>query len=604
MRLYVDTETAPVREGLKAPPLACVSACGDVGAAQLFGARPGVELVLEALDRETPIVGFNFGFDTCVLMANDRRTVGPILRAYEQGRVGDSMLRAVLQNIDQGRQVEEYSLEDQAALRGVKLEKGLGDKYGPLVGTDPATWEPRYQQYPKEDVVATRLVYQDQDKDARLFHDEPAQARAAFALQATSNWGLRVDKEAVKSLRLTLERESHALRTKLRAQRIVRPDGTRDMGVIASLIEATVENPVLTGKSKKVSTAAEVLETIPAAWCADLVRYAEVQGLLSKYIGYLSESSVVQSWFWPLLVTGRCSSRNPNVQQFPRDSAIDGDAAVRSVREVFIPRDGNVYVGCDYDTLELRTLAQVCLSVLGESKLADALRAGFDPHLWLAAILAGVEYDEALARYKAGDKKISDLRQMAKPANFGFPAGMSSRTFVTYAWRSYGVKLDLIQAERLREAWLQAWPEMARYWAFIKSVIHSTGGKIQHLGSKRWRGGLFFTSAANTFFQGMAADGAKAALFEVVRRCLSVPTSALYGCMVVNFIHDEIWLEAPEHRAHEAAQELSAVMCEEMSRFVTQIPIKASPVLMRRPYKGVKPVFANGRLVPYERKAA
>ncbi len=77
----------------------------------------------------------------------------------------------------------------------------------------------------------------------------------------------------------------------------------------------------------------------------------------------------------------------------------------------------------------------------------------------------------------------------------------------------------------------------------------------------------------------------------------------MYGCRPVCFIHDEIIMETPIAQAHEAALEQERVMCEAMSMYTPDIPIRASPALMRRWYKGADRAFdAHGRLIPWEPK--
>ena len=95
----------------------------------------------------------------------------------------------------------------------------------------------------------------------------------------------------------------------------------------------------------------------------------------------------------------------------------------------------------------------------------------------------------------------------------------------------------------------------------------------------------------------MAADGAKRAFYQTVKECF-LPEGTLAGCRAVNFIHDQIILETPEQRAHEAAMRLKEVMEKEMSFFVKDVPINATVCLTRRWRKGAKPKFENGRLVP------
>ncbi|MEI6806161.1 MAG: hypothetical protein WCK49_06600, partial [Myxococcaceae bacterium] len=69
----------------------------------------------------------------------------------------------------------------------------------------------------------------------------------------------------------------------------------------------------------------------------------------------------------------------------------------------------------------------------------------------------------------------------------------------------------------------------------------------------------------------------------------------------VNFLHDEIMLEVPEERGHEAATQLAEIMVREFNHFTPDVPVKASPQLMRCWSKNAKPIYnAQGRLVPWQ----
>src|SRR5262249_3121087 len=96
----------------------------------------------------------------------------------------------------------------------------------------------------------------------------------------------------------------------------------------------------------------------------------------------------------------------------------------------------------------------------------------------------------------------------------------------------------------------------------------------------------------NTMFQGLAADGAKEALWQVARRCYErrYRGNALHGSRPILFLHDELILEVPEDRAPEAADELARVMVESMRLWVRDVPIKAEPRLMDRWRKDAKEV--------------
>jgi len=286
-------------------------------------------------------------------------------------------------------------------------------------------------------------------------------------------------------------------------------------------------------------------------------------------------------------VTGNC--QNP-----PREGGF---------RACFVPRPNHVYVFSDYSTLEMRSLAQVCLDAFGFSALADALNEGKDPHTIFAAYLLGIEYEEALARLEAGDDETTQTRAASKVANFGFGGGMGAEAFVDFAWSSYHVLVSIEKAQELHGAFRRLWPEMEKYFAYCSSLM-GVNGEAEYIEFPRSglvRGKVRYTAVCNGFFQNLAAMGAKASLYEVTKECFLDRSSPLFGCHPVFFLHDEIGMEVPyddPERASRAADRLSEIMREVMSRWIPDIQILAEPVMSRRWYKGAKPVRVDGVLVP------
>lgn len=108
--------------------------------------------------------------------------------------------------------------------------------------------------------------------------------------------------------------------------------------------------------------------------------------------------------------------------------------------------------------------------------------------------------------------------------------------------------------------------------------------------SGRVRGGVSYTQARNTPFQGLAADGAKLALWELIYR----------GYRVVAFIHDEFLIELPIDADHtKEACNIEKILCDAMSQFTPGIRIECEYALMDRWRKDAVAVFENGRLVPW-----
>jgi DNA polymerase I-like protein with 3'-5' exonuclease and polymerase domains len=116
------------------------------------------------------------------------------------------------------------------------------------------------------------------------------------------------------------------------------------------------------------------------------------------------------------------------------------------------------------------------------------------------------------------------------------------------------------------------------------------GGVITLTG--RVRGRVGFTQARNTPFQGLAADGAKLALWALVRA----------GYRVVAFVHDEFVIELPEDADHTLeARKIEALLNREMENVTGGVPVACEYALARRWSKRAKPRFDDsGRLVVCE----
>jgi hypothetical protein len=108
----------------------------------------------------------------------------------------------------------------------------------------------------------------------------------------------------------------------------------------------------------------------------------------------------------------------------------------------------------------------------------------------------------------------------------------------------------------------------------------------------RVRARVNFTQARNTPFQGLAADGAKLALWALVSA----------GYRVVAFVHDEFVIELPEDADHAAeARRVEAIVVREMERVTGGVPVTCEYALARRWSKSAKAEFdGEGRLVPWD----
>jgi DNA polymerase I-like protein with 3'-5' exonuclease and polymerase domains len=254
--------------------------------------------------------------------------------------------------------------------------------------------------------------------------------------------------------------------------------------------------------------------------------------------------------------------------------------------------------------MELRTLAQVCLDFFGQSKLAEAINAGIDPHLVLGAKLAGVTVSDAEAFY-ACDPEWSP-RQIAKAPNFGYPGGLGWRTYIEFA-KGYGLEIGEAEAKEHKAAWLATWPEMWLYFEHVSALCRTEtreAVQVKQVRSGRLHGRVRYTAACNGYFQGLGADLTGDQWYRIARACYSEPRNALFGSRIVNYIHDEFILEVDDDadRLTEAGQALSRIMIETSRDWIPDVPFtKIKPCAMRYWSKKAKPKHdENGRLVPWE----
>lgn len=636
--LAADTETCLIRPGLKAPPLVCVSwsrSETDSGLVSWKDAEGFCERMLQE-----PSVWGNAPYDLGVIGNQFPRLIVPVFDALANDLIHDILIRQKLLDIAHGRQfgqvlgkVVKYTYSVDAVSRrhlGVQMEKEKWRlRYAEFRDLPIEQWPEGARQYALTDAVSTLKIFNaqkaedEQDSgEASFLENEFAQVRAHMMLHLISAWGIKTDYEAIKKLDEYLKKEWEECRDRLIGHGLVRKVGSRNTKAAKALMMECVDRQNLklteTGIKKvktNVLTRDQAIDKGYVALDGDaclasqnevLKDYADFGHLLKMrgtYVDYFWNGVKVpiQTRFDPLLETGRTSSADPNIQQLPRETGF---------REVFIPRPGCVFVACDYDKAELVSLGQVCIKVCGFSRLAERLNAGFDPHLDMGAQILGISYDEAAARLAAGDKEVKRMRQMAKAANFGLPGGLGVDTFIEYARGGYGVFLTREQAVDLKNKWFQTWPEMRLYFDWIRSLMDGNNRAwIRQLVSNRARGNIAYTVCANTFFQGLTADAAKAAGWEITRRQFTEPKSLLYSTHLVNFVHDEYVLEVREEIAHEAAMELQKVMVDEYNVFTPDVPVQATPAMMRRWSKNAEPRWrdggkkrasANDRLIPWE----
>jgi DNA polymerase I len=617
-----DTETFLIAPGSLAPPLVCVSWFhnGQAGIAHWSESRELLRAIW-ALELG-PVIGHNVAYDACVTCAAFPDLTPLVFDAYARGQVHCTQIREQLLDIRAGK-FEGYEGNDGAWHKPTYALSALVAKYlgrDILASKGPDGWRLRYSElwhlpiadwpadaieYPLDDARHTQAVYdlQDRDPGGPIAH---ATQRAAvdFALKLASTWGLHTSPETVGNLQAKTEEGLAKLQAELEAAGFVRPNGVRDTKAVKAYVEAHAEPEQIRRTAKGgISLSAGALRDLSEEHplLEAYGEFGELRSVIAKDV-----KALIQGTHTPIhtrfnmAVSDRVTSSKPNVQNW---------RVYPGIRECFEPRTGYVYIQADYAGMELATLATVCLRLFGESKLADALIAKRDPHLSLGAQLIGVSYEECYRLYKAGDPAAKKARVMAKPANFGLPGGLGLKTFQVFCKVKYGVELTLEQATHLRDTWFTTYPEMRKFFAYVRSLRRGSTERgrdywVTEIVTNRVRGGCLYTAACNDHFQALGASMSQAALFEVSRECYTTPRSPLWGSRPVNYVHDEIIAESPEHLASGAARRMAEIMGEVGRRYLPEVGCEAPPVVMRRWSKAAHELLdSNGNLIPWHEHA-
>jgi DNA polymerase-1 len=654
MIVSFDTETWPILPGLLAPKPVCVSLRTGALEPVLHDADRGATAIEYALDLGYTLIGHNVAFDLAVLAAYRPHLIPKVFDAYKAGRVRDTKIRQQLLDIESGMQRVHGRLFVKRGGDFVPARYDLGTlsaywlgkdrtaekesasswrlRYHELDGEPIAAWPSEAVDYALEDADDPYEIWQRQGPD--LLVNEAEQNYAAWGLHLISCWGLRTDGAYVDQLEKETRAKFKAVQDRLFAEGFYRlepltpseiAEGAKADGIMPETFTATGKRSVVSGRPAKyvkntavirdrvakafrgappktdrgaVKTDSDTLEQTGDELLMELGDNGPIGTVLRTFVPTMhrGRKHPINTRFNSLLETGRVSSAEPNLNNLPREGG---------VREGFVPRPGFWFCSVDYDCAELRALGQVCLWLFGKSEIAAFFQRDpeGDPHLELAATILGVTYEEAKKRKKQNDPEIKHIRQGCKALNFGFPGGLGIEKFIALARKNYGVVFTESEAKHRKKQWLERWPEMDRYFRHVSQLVGFNGASVMQLrpdgAVHRRRGEVGYCDCLNGWFQGLIADAAKHALTRLSEECYVDCGTALYGSRPVVHLYDEHIVEVPIDIAHEAAFRTADVMISAAQEWIPDVPMRATPALMERWYKGAEAVYENKRLVPW-----
>lgn len=238
--------------------------------------------------------------------------------------------------------------------------------------------------------------------------------------------------------------------------------------------------------------------------------------------------------------TGRLSSTDPNLQNIPIRTDIG-----RTIREAFVPEEGNTLLAADYSQIELRLAAHMA----GVDTLKEAFANGEDIHARTATEMFG--------------EVTRDTRARAKTINFAILYGISR-------WGLAGrLEVEPDEAQAMIDTYFQRFPGIQRYIMETLETVRERGYSQTLFGRKTWFPRISSKNQAerqgseraaiNAPIQGTSADIIKRAM---VRMLPALRDAGLHDVRMLLQVHDELVFELPQGDVAAASPVIERVMAE------------------------------------------
>jgi len=279
-----------------------------------------------------------------------------------------------------------------------------------------------------------------------------------------------------------------------------------------------------------------------------IMEYRELDKLLGTYIdtipGQVGVDKRLHAEFLQNgTVTGRFSSRNPNMQNIPTRTDLG-----RKIREGFIAEKGTQLVSLDYSQIELRCLAMLS----GDPTLTKIFQDGQDVHAAVASLIGGVPPEDV-------DR---EMRRKAKIVNFGILYGMG----VNSLRKQMGG--ERAEAQTFHDGFFTQFPKATAYLEATKEHARKTGFTQTLFGRKRqfkninsklgFIRAMAERMALNAPIQGTSADMIKLAMVQI-NEWLEEQKKQVDAKLILQ-IHDEIIYEVKDAFVEEFSKKADEIM--------------------------------------------
>jgi uracil-DNA glycosylase family 4 len=405
--------------------------------------------------------------------------------------------------------------------------KGVLKQYLVKVGDSFANVpKPILYDYLAKDVKNTYGIYQvllervKQDKGLWKLYTEIL-LPATEVLIRTEMRGIHVDKGFVQENKATLEQDLILAQQSLNevAGEYINPNSWQQVGYLLwdkRGLRLKGKRPTSTDKKILVK-----FKSDPAV--AAIIKYRRIAKMLSTYVMPLTyrvqeDGRVHTTYSLTTTSTGRLASKEPNVQNIPREGRF---------RRMYRARPGYILLEADYNSAELRMLAVVSGDRFLTGVFLDDKRNLHD--------------EVSIAMY--GPNFTQDERIRAKAINFGIPYGREAFSIAEE------FNISTTEAQRLIEAWFERAPEAAKFLRSCREAATRGRTLVTVYGRKKRPGVVapellheLMNEYANFFMQSTVGDICTESAIELE---LS-DRLWMCGASIVNLVHDSLLVEVQD----------------------------------------------------------
>jgi DNA polymerase I-like protein with 3'-5' exonuclease and polymerase domains len=369
--------------------------------------------------------------------------------------------------------------------------------------------------------------------------------------------------------------------------------------------------PLSTTKTGKPQFDDDTVQSIAGKyeWARHLRIYNRLLKIKSTYMDRFLDAQEDGRYYFYYKQHGTVSGRyGSDAQQLPRPKEEGDDDPIvieynNLIRAFFIPEEHNIFVDCDYESLEPHVFAHVS----GDEGLKDIFRNGWDFYSTIAIKTEGLnQYSPDKKAPNFLRKLEPKLRNKAKAYALGIPYGMGA-----YAL-GMNIGIPTKEAKKLIDGYLNGFPELKKWMerskkqAKEKGYVKTQVGRVRHLPkvkaiydkigddlldwnikkemerqygvdqiknlSRDYINGL--NNSCNVQIQGLAASIVNRAALAINRKFKELDIRG----WVCAQIHDQLVIEVEQEKAEDAAKIVQDLM-ENTTKL--SIALKAPPALAR-----------------------